>query len=267
MSEFAKIEKDAVNRLSLLTGEELRLYVYIKFHTWNDSGICRKSLHELSGLYNLNYDHTTARYKKLRAEGFCENTKKGIRVISDFQTSKSEVSKTSKTEVNDDGKLQNPKFQTSKTEVNDGEKLQNPKLHIRNTEPFKEQSFSEKTATETVATTSTNSNGHNSKFSLEECLRYVEARISRGEKIDTPHKFAKWLYQSGNDDVFIQATLYPDKGETVEGATAVGEISDKLREGLNLLYLVHSEGDEIDDYKKWYTPDEWAWLEEQLKNR
>lgn len=59
-------------------------------------------------------------------------------------------------------------------------------------------------------------NGHLSEFSLEECLKYVEACRAQGENITNPKGLATTLYENGRSDAFILATLYPERNREKE---------------------------------------------------
>jgi len=63
---------------------------------------------------------------------------------------------------------------------------------------------------------SSQNNGHLSRFSLEECFKYVEICKSKGENITNPKGLATSLYESGKADAFILATLYPEENEKRE---------------------------------------------------
>lgn len=56
-------------------------------------------------------------------------------------------------------------------------------------------------------------NGKNSIYSIEECLRYVEACQSKGETVNSPKALANHLHKTGEADAFIRATLYPAQHE------------------------------------------------------
>jgi hypothetical protein len=56
-----------------------------------------------------------------------------------------------------------------------------------------------------------NRNPHQSIYSIEECLRYVEVCQSKGESIQSPKALANHLRKSGEADLFILATLYPEQ--------------------------------------------------------
>lgn len=50
-----------------------------------------------------------------------------------------------------------------------------------------------------------------SQFSIEECLRYVEACQAKGEQVQSPKALASKLSKTGEADSFIRATLYPEQ--------------------------------------------------------
>lgn len=54
------------------------------------------------------------------------------------------------------------------------------------------------------------SNGHLSKFSLEQCLSYVQLCIAKGDAINNPHGLAMNLFQTGKSDAFIRAAMFPE---------------------------------------------------------
>jgi hypothetical protein len=63
---------------------------------------------------------------------------------------------------------------------------------------------------------SSQNNGHLSRFSLEECFKYVEICKSNGENITNPKGLATSLFENGKADAFILATLYPEENEKRE---------------------------------------------------
>ena len=52
-----------------------------------------------------------------------------------------------------------------------------------------------------------------SEFSLEDCLRYVEHCITKGEQIKNPKGLATHLFKTGSSDAFIRAALFPEDHE------------------------------------------------------
>lgn len=287
MSRFARIGEEAILRQTELTAEEFRLYINIVFHTFVDTGVCRKNLRQLSALYNLSYTHTTERYKILIMDfenlsaiekakylekiksPWCEPTKKGIRPLVGLNVPKTGTSENGMFRKPEHDSSENRNINVPKTGTFEDEMFRKPEHLFKGIiEPFKDQNFLQTTTAKIAVTSSTTSNGHLSKFSQAECLRYLEIRIERGEKIDTPHRMAKWLYQTGEDDVFIGATLYPEKpAEIIESApeiTGGDEMTEKRREGLEILTEMKIIGEDLSEFERHYTPEDWRWLMERL---
>ncbi len=61
-----------------------------------------------------------------------------------------------------------------------------------------------------------NENSKLSKFTIEECLRYVEKEIGDGATIQNPKALATKLFKTGEADSFIMARLYPDKQSEID---------------------------------------------------
>ncbi len=59
--------------------------------------------------------------------------------------------------------------------------------------------------------TSSESNGHKSKFSLEECFKYVEICNEEGANIRNPKGLATKLHKEGKADELILVTLHPEQ--------------------------------------------------------
>ncbi len=72
------------------------------------------------------------------------------------------------------------------------------------------------TAVSVDSENSSQNNGHLSRFSLEECFKYVEICKSNGENITNPKGLATSLFENGKADAFILATLYPEENEKRE---------------------------------------------------
>ena len=266
MSRFAKIDENAIKRQSELSGEELRLFILIKFHTWNDSGVCNKNLKELAQLYGLVYNHTTERYKSLRKKGWCKNSKNGI-VVLDLKTPISGVAETPKIGVEKDAKLQKSELETPKIGVEKDAKLQKSEFPLKEyIEPLKDEQFRATTHDEKTAGVSVENNGNLSKFSLSDCLSYVEICRSKGDDIRNPRALAITLHNNGSADAFISAALYPEQTaieQTIEYDAAAPET--RLHEALDVLIDLSAEGHDLSGQKQFYAPDDWAWLMEQLE--
>jgi len=74
----------------------------------------------------------------------------------------------------------------------------------------------EETAVCVNSENSSQNNGHLSRFSLNECFKYVEICKSNGENIKNRKGLATSLFENGKADAFILATLYPEENEKRE---------------------------------------------------
>lgn len=261
-TRFARLGEDVYKRQSELTGEEFRLYCIIFFHSFFDSGICRKNLRQLSGIYSLSYTHTTERYKVLEKLLWCETAKRGIRPLVGlkvpvFGTSEVEMFRKPEHDSSENRNINIPKTGTS-----EGEMFRKPELVYKEyKEPLKEKNIETAAAEKIAAATTEIKNGHLSKFSREEILRYLDIRIKSGEEIPTPHKLANWMYQTGEYDVFIRAILYP---ETESEEIAEDFKEKERRESLTMLLELQEIGANIEESAKFFAPEDWSWLMEEL---
>ena len=275
MSRFAKISERAIARQSELSGEEWRLYCLLKFHTWNDSGVCNKNLRELATAYRLDYDNTTRRYKILREKGWCQNTPKGI-LLLDLETVNFTVKppdETVKFTVEGDSKtvknaVSDCKFYSS----SDSKTVKNAvSFNKEYKEPFKNENFLTAAAAETEAAAAVETNGHKSLFSIEECLRYAAVCVKRGDPIKSVEGLARHAHQTGEMDAFIQAVLYPAKPDAAQEINFAGlkidggDLTGKERvEALKLLADVNTMGDDLNEFEHYYTPPDWVYLMSEL---
>ncbi len=97
-------------------------------------------------------------------------------------------------------------------------------------------------------------------FSLDECYRYVQLCVSKGEIIKNPKGLATSLFQSGQSDAFIQATLYPE----TDGSPEPTE-DDSRQTALEFLQGIQADGLEVKDFKQFHSEDDWLWLTAQLQ--
>jgi len=258
MSRFAKIEEAAITRHAELTGEELRLYMLIKYHTWNDSGVCNKNLHELCKIYGLNYNHTTERYKSLRKKGWCDKTKKGIRPIAGLKTPKSGVFKTPENGVFEDTKLQKAELETPENGVFEDTKLQKAEFSLLPyIEPFKDESFTDDNNTEKSVVVVGKPDGRQSQFSIAECRRYVELCADDGQTIKNRFGLADYLFRSGEKDALILARLYPEE-------PTAAPVDKEFADALEILLDLRSAEMDISDLEHYYAPTLWARLMEEV---
>jgi len=82
--------------------------------------------------------------------------------------------------------------------------------------PFTTEDITTHTAHNTKRAAVSVDNNGKSRFSLAECLRYVQICVSEGENIKNPKGLASSLFQSGNSDAFILAALYPEQTKELE---------------------------------------------------
>lgn len=61
-----------------------------------------------------------------------------------------------------------------------------------------------------------NEKSKRSQFTIEECLKYVEACQAKGEQVQSPKALASKLHKTGEADSFILATLYPQRAIEAE---------------------------------------------------
>jgi hypothetical protein len=248
---FAKIGEEVLSRHAELTGEELRLYMFIVFHTFIDTGICRRSITEISRIHGLIRNHSSERYKSLRKKGWCKNDRGGIRPLVGFNSPKIGLSEVQKTDY------ESPKNGLPASKNRTYETVNSPKNGLSSIpyiEPLNKEPYIEPL---TQQRESKKLNGHNSIFSREECLKYVSILKSEGATINNPNAYAMKLYKSGESDAFIQAKLYP---ETPENQPE----SDARREALQMLLDVHRSGEDVAEYKHWYAEEDWRWLMTEL---
>lgn len=62
-----------------------------------------------------------------------------------------------------------------------------------------------------IVPANSNGNSKHSQFTIEECLKYVEACQAKGEQVQSPKALASKLHKTGEADSFIKATLYPEQ--------------------------------------------------------
>ena len=74
-----------------------------------------------------------------------------------------------------------------------------------------------------------------SKFSIEECLEYVERCVQEGESVKSPKALANHLFKTGEADSFIFRKLFPADAEIV-AAEKFGEPINFLDEPCNVCF-------------------------------
>lgn len=283
-----KVDKDGKPLPAKGALQTLYLYQLILMHSWGN-GFLDKKFSDLCELYGLEYHNSTRRLKTLRNKGWIEQTAKGIRPLLIHREKNSKgvkitpepdqsVNSTPETSV----KITPPSVKITpekcKNYTENGEKS----VKITPENPATPNEISDsgdaktllnlKSDLETTTTTNNSSKKELSRFEIEDCIRWIQKRIENGEKIETPHKLARWAHQSGEMDAFIQATLYPEVSEIPELTYSHLEIDGdgfseaQMKEHLVVLRDIIEIGDDVRELKHFYTPDDWARLMKELAN-
>lgn len=214
---FAKAEIEVIQELS---GFKLSLFLAVRHEEFLD-GVCRLSPAELSRKYKqLSNESNTARTRKqMIKDGWFIEVDGGI-ITKTFNT-------TAKIAVNNNDELQKLQYneqntakiavnsvdETAKiavTGTNELQKLQSNTAKIAGTEiALKDLDFKKNLSLSSSGGESRN--GKKSRFSLPECLKYVEKIKKEGANIHNPQAYAMTLFKSGDSDPFIEAALKPPK--------------------------------------------------------
>lgn len=249
--------------------ETLLLYELIVFHTFWDTGLCRKTIPEICEIWDLDYDNSMRRYKFLRQKGWVKKEGKFIRPLVGIKTVKSTADDDEKTvESTVENRVKTVDSTVSDCKVyseTDSKTVDLTVFSIPYIEPLKNQpdvepATAEKSAEKSVAAAA-NSNGHKSEFSQEECLKYVELCRAKGDPIKNPHGLAMSAYKTGAYDVFIRATLYPEETVTPQMNP---DLEKSRSDALALLLDVEASDEDVAGFEKYYTPEEWAWLMNEM---
>ena len=72
---FAKLGEEVFQRSHEIACEEFRLYAYVVFHTFHDSGICQLKISQICEIYGLDRQKTYRRFKILRKDFSAEEFK------------------------------------------------------------------------------------------------------------------------------------------------------------------------------------------------
>lgn len=146
-------------------------------------------------------------------------------------------------------------------------------------EPLKSRDFSTAAAETKPAVEAVAQNGHLSKFSLEECLRYATICKNRAEPIRSVEALARSAYKTGEMDASIEATFCPaNPAPTVEQHI---EYDDNFKRSAETpptrshpksvlaahvsdLRMMQLSKDELFKYEQSYTPEDWQWIMEEL---
>ncbi len=287
--KFAQVGEDVyLRRKELKTDKEknyqfetLLLYQLILFHTWSDTGLCRKSVPEICEIWGLDYDNSMRRYKLLRNKGWVKEVvvrgEKYLRPLVGVKTRNAPVLPDNETvDFTDKSNEKTVDFTVKNCKVyskTDPKTVKSTVAFKGITEPLKRESFSDTTTTEKTDVVVVETNGHLSQFSIEECLRYVEICQSEGQDVKTPYGLANYLFESGEKDAFISAKLYPEQIKTIDDS-GLPHPKDKspisldekiLKSHLWDFQAMEYSDEELSEFEKYYAPEAWAWLMENLK--
>lgn len=261
--------------------EMLYLYMLILFYCWG-TPVCKKTIREICDIHGLEYHNSTRRAKILRAKGWIEADGKYYRPLLVYSpNSKKSVKITPKIDENSvNFTPENTGKSVKITLAECKDYTETDENSVNFTPAYKEgisflntNDLNPTTAAEKNAAAAAESNGHKSKYSLEDCLRYAEICIERGEPIKNPHGLATKAYQSGELDLFIHATLYPEPIEqTIEyddGEAPNGEPQPldeyELLDARDLLKSALENNQDLSEFKSFYTPEDWQWLMAQVR--
>ena len=269
--KFARIGENAITRHDELSGEELRLYMFIVFEAFLGGGICRKNIREICDKYGIVYNHTTTRFKILRKKGWCAEMRKGIVPLVGMKSSENSDSDLLQKSESDHSKnrsdlLQKTESPTPKIGVSSDDLLQKSELLFKRNKDFLKDQEIRPTLPAEKSGGGSQKNGHLSEFSKEEILRYVSIRQERGEYIENPHGLVAMAHKTGKLDLFIRAILYPEKPELTDEPEQTGEpLSVRMAETLEIAKDCLVSGFDLNDFRKYHSEDEWEWLMNELK--
>ena len=149
------------------------------------------------------------------------------------------------------------------------EKFRKPELTYKEyKEPLKSEIFQDTTTTEKTGVVVVETNGHKSKFSIEECLRYTEMCERDGQEVKNRYGLASYLFESGERDALISAKLYPEQPEPAAvSVPAENTLSGEILEALEILTDMLDGGEDISDMRQWYRAELWDDLMKELEKR
>lgn len=273
MARYVRISEEVFLRRKEINRETLFLYILIVFHTWGKS-TCEKTLSEICDLYQLEPHNSHRRAKILRQKGWVEKVGKYYRPLVIFKNDGlkgvNSTPEANEKSVNSTPNISSKSVKTTLSECNNYTK--NDEKSVVFTPAYNDLNTFLNT-NELPTTTTSETSSHKSQFPIEEIMRYLDVRAQRGERIETPHKLARWMHQTGEFDVFINATLYPDPVETQTIDYDDGEAPDGDPQPLDeydrflaedALKSAAENGENLDEYRQFYTLEDWQWLMQRL---
>lgn len=289
------VEHHKTGKLGRSALETLFLYIVILLHSWETGVLDKKKFPKLCEIYELNLKNSYRRLKIMRGKGWIEDTNEYIRpllthrskgvTITPISTAKS-VTVTpnfkangvtvtpekcnSYTEFGEIGVIVTPENGETSIPISDSG---DAKTFLNLKSNLDDNNNREKTDVVVVE----KNKFYKSDFSFDECLRYVELCIAKGQTVKNAYGLAVTLHQSGDADAFIQATLYPEpiKAEqTIEYADdeyempAPEPMSETARESMLVMLrgmLREATIENLQSLAPMHTPEDWNYLMEELQ--
>jgi len=276
--------KELVNNEGKRAAKEmLYLYMLILFYCWG-TPVCKKTIREICDIHDLEYHNSTRRAKILRTKGWIEPEGKYYRPLLIYSPKSKKSVKTTPIENSVKFTLVTNEKSVNFTPAECSDYTENDEKSVNFTPAYKEgisylntEDSEKKSETKIVSATTTaadETNGHKSQFSIEDCLRYIEIRIERGERIETPHKLARWCWQTGEYDLFIAAVLYPEPVETqtieyddefASEAAPPALDESEFDEARQFLKGMVNIGKNLSEFESFYEPSDWRKLVEEIR--
>jgi hypothetical protein len=271
MNKYARLYEEVADRRNEVTNEEFWLYFLIVLHSYvtdDNLRVCDLEIKKLCKRHKLDYDNTCRRLIRLRTGTFAK--KEPVKKVAEMKTPW-----LYKTRAGDWLPLVGVKETVNNTVFMEQETVNNTvsnckkysktrKKTVKNTVPIPfilqtslNNSLNNSLGGENAERGTENSKGKKSQFSTAEILQYVQKLKAGGANIPNPIAYALKIQKSNESDAFIQAALYPEQLEE-------NPADDHLTDGLIMLLEVQAEGDDVNEYKKWYSEEDWQWLINQL---
>jgi hypothetical protein len=224
---MAYIPDEAIEAAHTLAPSAWRLYCLLCRRRDHRARLARLSVHRACELMKISRPQFFAAQKWLLENSWISKLDTGEFILQKGCFTPVDIFLPKRSENSDSEKSDSLKIQTEKSENSDSTspKIQTPQSEKPDS-PLKEYpaySSSLKRNQHTHHSTDADAarvpinnfpkNQNRSQFSLEECLRYAEHCVAKGDAIKNPKGLASHLYQTGAQDAFILAALYPEKNE------------------------------------------------------
>jgi hypothetical protein len=290
MDKYAVLYAEVADRRDEVTNEEFWLYFLIVLHSYvrkDGVRICEiTNMRKFCKMHDLQYNNTQRRLMRLRTGTFAK--KEPVKKVAQMKTPW--IYKTNSGDflplVGIKEIVKNTIFMKEEIVKNTNSNCKKYKKStekiVKNTTSFKKDLnnslnnlLNKPAAEENSAAAAAEIITKSSKFSEEECLRYAQICKEKGERIEKVNAFARYLYLTGDQDVYIQAELYPDptedtptgEPETDDFVIEVEPMSESARHNTLVIYrgIARDSGLEaLDSMKDFHTPEDWQWLMTEL---